>query len=106
MSTYKNITSGTSTTLLAKQTKRLRVGDIHRTINKITISNNNSVTATGVCVSLFDGTNTFYFIKDVEIPAGTTLVLEDNLSFDIGTYNLTMAHDSGSGNPNLTVIIK
>ena len=58
MARYKNITSGTSTTLIEK-------GSAHNGgIDKITISNNNTgVTATGVDVALYDGTNTYYFIN-------------------------------------------
>ena len=101
MARYKNITSGTSTTLIEK-------GSAHSGgIDKITISNNNTgVTATGIDVTLYDGTNTFYFVKDVKIPSGATLVLDDNLSFNTSIYSLNIAHDEGSGNPNLTVIIK
>jgi len=110
MGLYTNITTGTTTTLIAKESKNTnRIGSstgYSSDIQKITIANNNSNTATGVCVSLQDGTNTYYFIRDVKIPSGTTLVLEDNLSFDKSKYNLIIAHDSGSGNPNLTVIIK
>ena len=108
MAKYVNITSGTTTTLIAKENKRTGFG-VTGSIKKITISNNNSNTATGVGVNLCstcDGSDNFYFIRDVKIPPGTTLVLEDNLSFDKSRYNLKIAHDSGSGNPNLTVIIK
>ena len=97
---YKNITSGTSTTLISKG------GAISGDIYKITISNNNSSTATGICLYLNDGTNTYYYIRDVKIPSGATLVLDDNLGFNANGFNLVIAHDSGSGNPNLTVIIK
>ena len=103
MAIYKNITSGTTTTLITKG------GSTGGRINKITISNNNSNEATGVCVNLCstcDGSDNFYFIRDAKIPSGVTLVLDDNLSFDSSQYNLKMAYDSTSGNPNLTVIIK
>ena len=99
--TIKNITSGTTTDLIVKNEKG--VGNI----SKILISNNNSSTATGVCVMIDDESgNVFYFIRDVKIAWGVTLVLNDNLSYDGGVYKLRIAHDSGSGNPNLTVIIK
>ena len=33
-------------------------------------------------------------------------ILDENLSFNTSIYKLMIHHDSGSGNPNLTVIIK
>ena len=99
--TTKNKTSGTTTDLIAKSEKG--VGSI----SKILLSNNNSIAATGVCVMIDDESgNVFYFIRDVKIPSGATLVLDDNLSYDGGVYKLRIAHNSGSGNPNLTIIIK
>lgn len=101
MAIYKNITSGTTTTLITKNT------GVSGRVNKMLISNNNNSTATGVCAMIDDGSgNIFYFIRDVQIPSGTTLILDDNLSFDSSQYSLRVAHDSGSGNPNLTIIIK
>ena len=98
---YKNITSGTLTTLIAKNHR------VNGEINKITISNNNSNTATGVCVNLCstcDGSDNFYFIRDVKIPSGATLVLDDNLAFDSSLYSLKI-YNTGTS-PALTIIIK
>ena len=94
---YKNITSATTTTLITKG------GSINKRINKITISNNSSSDATGVCVDLYDGTNVYYFIRDIVIPSKVALVLEDNVTFDPKKYNLRISN--AGTNPNLTVII-
>ena len=58
---YKNITTGTTTDLIAKG--RREAGSI----NKITISNNSDNPAT-VIVDLYDGTTVFYICKNVIIP--------------------------------------
>ncbi len=100
MAVYKNITSGTTTTLVEKG------GAQHGRFLKMLISNNNSSTATGICVDYYDGTNVYYIIRDTKIPSGATLVIEDNLAFNSSKYNLRISHDSGSGNPNLTVLLK
>tara|TARA_R110000824_G_scaffold233302_6_gene421560 strand:+ start:4468 stop:4779 length:312 start_codon:yes stop_codon:yes gene_type:complete len=103
MGIFKNITTGTNTTLIAKG------GSYGGNIKKITIANVDGHTADNVCVYLEDGSaNKFYFIKDVDIPVGTTLVLDDNISFYSGTYHLkiTTQNASDGGTPNLTVIIK
>jgi hypothetical protein len=104
MGVYKNITTGTNTTLITK-------GGSYGggTIKKITIANVDGHTADNVCVYLENASGAkFYFIKDVDIPVGTTLVLDDNVSFHTGTYHLklTTQNASDGGTPNLTVIIK
>jgi len=108
---YKNITSGTTTTLISKG------GAISGDIYKITISNNDGHQADNVCVFLEDaasststdaGNTKYYFIKDVDIPVGATLVLDDNLGFNTNGFNLRIVTQNASdgGTPNLTVIIK
>ena len=99
MAKYVNITSGTSTVLLQKNTQ-----DTGK-ISKVYISNNNS-TAEAVSVYLeteADANIDYYFIKDLSIPAKTAFVLDDCLSFDISLYKLKIDHDSST---NLTIIIK
>jgi hypothetical protein len=71
--------------------------------SSILISNNSSNNATGVCVDLYDGTNVFYFIRDIVIPTQVSLLLEDYVSFDSEKYNLRISN--AGTNPNLTVII-
>ena len=90
---YKNITSGTVTTLIEKG------GVSNSDIYKIIISSSTSTDA---------GNTKYYFIKDVDIPVGATLVLDDNLGFNKTTYNLriTTQNASDGGTPSLTVIIK
>ena len=73
---YKNITTETTTTLMTKGSSNSGLA------NKILISNNSSSEATGICVDLYDGTNVFYFIRDIVIPSKVSLVLEDNIAFD------------------------
>jgi|TARA_R100001163_G_C5037510_1_gene176400 hypothetical protein len=98
---YTNITtSPATTTLMAKDSKKKGL------ISKITISNF-SDNADGATVNLFlqnASAVDFYFIKNVVIPKGASLVLEDNLSFDRSVYNLKMLSTGTS--PALTVIIK
>lgn len=94
---YKNITTETTTTLMTKGSSNSGL------VSKILISNNSSSDATGVCVDLYDGTNVFYFIRDIVIPSKVSLVLEDNVAFDTKKYNLRISN--AGTNPNLTVII-
>ena len=111
MAQYTNITTGTTTTLIAKN------GNDSSVINKITIANVDGHQADNVCLFLEDETAStstdagnvkYYFVKDVDIPVGTTLVLEDNLGFDKNVYALRILtnSDSGGGAPSLSIIIK
>ena len=101
MAIYTNITtSPVETTLIAKDGAR------GGAIKKITIANF-SDNAVGATVNLFleDASDVdWYIIKNVVIPKGATLVLEDNISFDSGRYNLKLLNAGSS--PALTVIIK
>tara|TARA_R110002020_G_scaffold108127_3_gene250769 strand:+ start:364 stop:678 length:315 start_codon:yes stop_codon:yes gene_type:complete len=100
---YKNITTGTTTTLITKGNK-----EIGR-INKITIANVDGHQADNVCLYIEDASaNKFYFFKDLDIPMGATLVVDDNLSFDGSVYSLKIITQNASdgGTPSLTVIIK
>ena len=108
---YTNITSGTTTTLIAKNS------GFRGHINKILISNNDGHQADNVCLFLEDETAStstnagnikYYFFKDVDIPYGASLVVEDNLSFKNSEYHLRIVTQNAAdgGTPNLTVIIK
>ena len=111
MAIYKNITTGTTTTLIAKDvTKNIA-------ISKITIANVDGHQADNVCLFLEDETASastdpsnvkYYFFKDVDIPYGSSLVVDDNLGFDRKKYHLRMVTQNASdeGTPSLTVIIK
>ena len=100
MAQYTNITSETTTTLIEKGE------DASGKISKITICNNSVNSATSVHVNLWDGSSSdlFHFCRNVTIPSGATLVLEDNISFNSNTYKLRISN-AGTA-PDLTVIIK
>lgn len=111
MAIYKNITTGTTTTLITKG------GKVKGNISKITIANVDGHQADNVCLFLEDaaaststdaGNNKFYFFKDVDIPMGATLFVDKNLSFSSALYNLRLITQNASdgGTPSLTVIIK
>tara|TARA_R110002020_G_scaffold146580_2_gene321230 strand:+ start:1118 stop:1429 length:312 start_codon:yes stop_codon:yes gene_type:complete len=103
MAIYTNITTGTTTTLITKGS------NVSGNIKKISIANVDGHQADDVCLYLEDGSaNKFYFFKDLDIPMGTSLVLDDNLSFDSDIYNLKMITQNASdgGTPSLTIIIK
>ena len=101
MRIYTNVTtSPATTTLIAKSDK------VVGRINKITIANF-SDDANGATVNVFlqnAAAVDYYFCKNVNIPKGATLVLDDNLSFDGSVYDLKM-YSTGTS-PALTVIIK
>jgi hypothetical protein len=101
MAIYKAITSATTTTLITKG------GRIGGRIRKITICNNSTNAATGISVHLWNGEvgqPVHPFIHNVTIPSGATLVLNDNLSFDVDIYNLRISN--AGTDPDITVIIK
>ena len=106
MAQYTNITtSPATTTLISKVNYRNYPNKRKPGIKKITIANFSDDTG-GATVNLFlnDGTATdLYLCKNVVIPKGATLVLEDNLAFDINTFSLKM-YSTGTS-PALTVII-
>ena len=111
MAIYKNITSGTTTTLITKGS------NVSGNIRKISIANVDGHQADNVCLFLEDETAStstdagnvkYYFFKDVDIPYGASLVLDDNLDFDISLYHLRIVTQNASdgGTPSLTIIIK
>tara|TARA_R110000744_G_C18920871_1_gene511828 strand:- start:146 stop:490 length:345 start_codon:yes stop_codon:yes gene_type:complete len=114
MAVYKNIVTDaddTVTTLITRGTSTS--GDI----NKISISNVDTKDALSVSVFIEDaavnaatnaGNNKFYFIQGVTIPAFTTLILDDNVSFNKNIYNLRILtnQDVDNGPPNISIIIK
>ena len=99
MAIYKAITSATTTPLISKGSTR------SGNLKKITICNNSASAATSIHVNLWDGSSEtlFHFCRNVTIPSGVTLVLEDNLSFDASVYNLRISNAGTS--PDITVII-
>ena len=97
MSKIVNITAATTTTTLLQAGTQ----DTGR-ISKIHISNNDS-SSEDISVYLHDGSSSFYFIKGLTLPANTSFLLEDCLSFDVEKYTLKIDHESS---PNLSIIIK
>ena len=95
---YVNINS-TTTELLASTDKQ-QTG----TIKSINIANTNANTASVINLYLDDlnSANDYYFFKNLNLPAGSSLFLDKGLSFDISKYTLKL---EASGTTNLTVII-
>jgi hypothetical protein len=99
MAVYKNISSISTETLIAKGS------DGRGNINKITISNNDNTDLTIAKVylcSTCDGSDN-YTIAETTIPPLATLVLEDNISFNSKSFSLKI---DSSTTAELTVIIK
>lgn len=95
MAIYKNISSATTETLIAKNSS------ISGGISKINISNHDGSDANTIILFLNDGAST-YVITEIVIPAQATLVLEDNLSFDNKFFDLKITTSSTA---DTTVII-
>ena len=101
MNIYKAITSATTTTLIDKH------ASIGGSVEKITICNNSDSPATSISVHLWSGTGgdpVHPFVHNVTIPKGATLVLEDNLKFDVSKFKLRISN--AGTDPDLTIIIK
>ena len=95
--TYANISSATTTTLITKG------GGVNGSISKITIANHDDSDSNTVQLHLYDGSSITYVIVETIIPARATLVFEDNVSFNSGLYNLRLVTSSTA---DTTVIIK
>tara|TARA_R110002020_G_scaffold465524_1_gene686995 strand:- start:31 stop:324 length:294 start_codon:yes stop_codon:yes gene_type:complete len=93
---YANISSATTTTLITKQAK------VRGDIKTITITNHDDSDSNVIQLHLYDGSTT-YVIAETTIPARTTLVLSDNLSFNSYVYNLRIVTSTTA---DTTVIIK
>ena len=100
MAIYKTITTSPATTTLIT-----KGGTVSGRINKILISNfSDDASDATINVILNYGTTDFYIIKNVAIPKGATLVLDDNVSFDSSKFTLKTVSTGTS--PALTIIIK
>ena len=103
MKSYNNISSTGITTLISKD--ETVDNPIEGNISKITISNNSTSNEATVSLQLWDGTSVGYnIIGNMKIPAGVTLVLNDNLGFNNKLFNLR-TEVSGTS-PILDIIIK
>ena len=114
MAIYKNIVTDADDTVTTLITKGANQGG---NISKISICNVDAKDALGVSVFIEDatvnaatnaGNNKFYFIQGVTIPAFTTLILDNNISFNKDVYNLRIVtnQDVDNGPPNISIIIK
>ena len=88
MRLYKNISSATTTTLVAKE-----AGFAGGSISKVTIANHDDSDSNVIQLHLYDGSNT-YVIAETTIPPRVTLVLQDNITFDNSVYNLRLVTSS------------
>lgn len=84
------------------------VGTNTATISKIMVSNNHTGPQT-VSIYLYEKQNdntVFYLIKAVVIPASTSFVWDEEISFDVSKHDLKLYNDSSPTNQGkLTVII-
>jgi len=95
MAKYNNIVTADTHTLTPLASGFGSISSIH-------ISNNDS-NSTDIDVFLDTGTNQYYFVKGLNVPANTSLVLDDSIPFDSNTYSLKITNTGLT--PNLTVII-
>ena len=95
---YNRIQTATTTTLI--QSRNIYGGSI----KKVSVCNNSLEEAT---IDLFvedDNTNVHFIVKNLAIPSGVTLILEDNINFDDLVYSLKLTNSGTS--PDLSIIIK
>jgi hypothetical protein len=103
MAIYKNITTTGITTLIPKSPRRKNAAS--GGVNKITFSNNSASNEATISLQIWDGTSVGYNIfGNLKLPAGVTLVVDDNLSFDTSAYSLRVEVTGTS--PLIDVIIK
>ena len=95
MAIFKNITTATTTAL--------STANAVTSVSKISISNNSANEAT-VSVYIEEGSNEYYLCKNVKIPTGVALVLDDNISFPNISHTLKITNSGTS--PNLSIITK
>ena len=78
-------------------------GESRGSISSVSICNEDQTSGARVDLYLYDGTNSFYIIKNVAIPAGVTLMLDEGVSFDNNTLALKI---NQTENVNMSIIIK
>tara|TARA_X000001382_G_C3061986_1_gene144623 strand:+ start:82 stop:375 length:294 start_codon:yes stop_codon:yes gene_type:complete len=91
-----HIASATTTTLIPQY------GSAGK-LKSITVCNQHVSTTAVVSLYLFDGTNDSYIAKNLSIPAGVTLVVEDVVAFDNSVLGMKLTNTGGTP---LSVIIK
>jgi len=72
-------------------------------ISFVSICNEHGSISATVDLYTYDGTSSFYIIKNVVIPPGVTLVLNEGLSFDNNTLDLKI---NQVGAVSMSIIIK
>ena len=99
MAKYVNVSSSI-TVLLDKNSKQN-----NGTVESITLSNTNSSASRSVDLYLDSASsnNDYYIIKNVVIPVGASLMLDEGVKFDIKKYSLKIKCNPAS---DLSIIIK
>lgn len=94
-----NITTATDTILVDFDTD-------NGSVKSLQISNNNASNAVTVSLYLSDGTtaNDAYFFKNLVMPVGTAMILNEGLGFDTAVLKLVLT--TAGTSPNVSVIIK
>ena len=108
MSKIINITSPTTTTLLAKTDFSVysatnKRGSNNATVSKIIVANTSTSAATITIVVQESGAVTsFTLVRNLVVPAAVTFVWEEEFSFNVSTHDLKITNSGTS--PGLTVI--
>jgi len=92
-------TTAAETTLITRGQKQ--VGDIKEILVANTATSNYADVS--LRLEIADGTD-FYYFKKVIMPVGSSLLLDNDISFDGSKYSLKI--DNAGTNPSLSVIIK
>tara|TARA_R100000734_G_scaffold368_3_gene537 strand:+ start:2153 stop:2449 length:297 start_codon:yes stop_codon:yes gene_type:complete len=72
-------------------------------ISKILISNTHDSATQTTSLNLFDGSTTYVLYNKIDIPAKTSLVLTDNISFDNTVFSLRL---KTTGSSSCDIVIK
>ena len=96
---YSNTTTAGNTTILTQP------GADNGNIEKVLVCNrSNNQAIVSLWINRVSPSRQYFLCKNVEMPGGSSFVLEDNVSFDGNIYSLRMLN-TGS-NPSIDVIIK
>ena len=96
---YSNTTTAGSTVVLTQP------GVDNGNIEKILVCNiSNNTALVTFWINRVSPSKQYYLCKNVSMPAGSSFVLEDNISFDGNIYSLRMLNTGA--NPSIDVIIK
>jgi len=98
MAIYQNFSSDTTSSPVTLVTKG---GSSDGNLKSITITNNHDSSSCVVQIQLYDGTNT-YVINETDMPARSSLVLEEGIVFDSTVYDLRA---TTSTTANITIIV-